>query len=460
MDNDRKINPLVERSKGVFLRALLRRYHEDYRPYNLTTEFAKTRRNRSFVIPMMLLAVVVALGAILVGVSFFVRSRTDQIQISDADLSRVSVNETLDEIKRIESQLRKLELDRDDLARARALELQLTDEQESQALIVLRSQQTDNRAQERALIQTQSLLRRQEIRDRFAAQIAALEGEIGALEQTLLEQSSSETESVLAQQQIFNPQRQLLELELSEQSDYFLQNIATLSQNYSNALAAGRRTISTVEQNLILKYNPIYRDRSIEAAIRSHVVDDVSLAPTTPDAADFFPELLSRAEWAIFIELARNEQALLDRLMAEPYTNSVPDTLQTIRSSGNFLFNRFSAVWSETLRLLRDRTDLLQQYEVAFETLALFNGDSGHIIDAASPNTISAYISESVEVTETTEAWVSRAGEVLRRIRFRFTDEGQPVGYTVEAFSDKTLLPFDRILIIGSQLAAEAAEQQ
>lgn len=96
MDNKREIvsksrqtTDLVERSKLAFLRETVRKYGGKQDQYDLEHEFARTRQNRSRVVPFMLAGLITVCTIAVIGVTWFIQSRSRDITIEVEDRKSV-----------------------------------------------------------------------------------------------------------------------------------------------------------------------------------------------------------------------------------------------------------------------------------------------------------------------------------------------------------------------------------
>jgi hypothetical protein len=90
------IQDLVEQSKLVFLRELATEFQERQAQYNLEEEFAKTKRNRSLLVPMVVMGIVLFFVAGAVGITLYIENRSKDVQVGVHAFEDVNLRDVLD----------------------------------------------------------------------------------------------------------------------------------------------------------------------------------------------------------------------------------------------------------------------------------------------------------------------------------------------------------------------------
>ena len=118
MDNEREVNQnqpqdsgeedgnaLVERSKMLFLQEVLEQAGQEAAQYDVHAEFAKTKRNRSLIVPGVILLLVAVFGVGMYFTTQEIQSSTQDVQVTLGDMEDVDLMEVLDTAQRLENQI-------------------------------------------------------------------------------------------------------------------------------------------------------------------------------------------------------------------------------------------------------------------------------------------------------------------------------------------------------------------
>ena len=115
MDNDGKMNPkpadeatgtdLVEQTKAYFLQVAMDEFRTAQERYNLNDEFAKTKRNRNFVVLLVVSATIIGFGLFAFLFNNHVETQSNKVSISTQEFDDINLRDLLDKAKVLESDL-------------------------------------------------------------------------------------------------------------------------------------------------------------------------------------------------------------------------------------------------------------------------------------------------------------------------------------------------------------------
>ena len=494
MDNERKVNQpsddqtpgtpdtpasggteLIERSKQVFLREIVNEFRRRQQQYDVGTEFAKTRRNRSLMVPLTIIGLIVVFSGVVIAVTQYIQSNSRAIEVDIQDFADVNLREVLDEAQRLQNQLeaaqrelQQLESERNSriqqVQRARDRDIQLLQERELGAAEI--QQRT---AQFNAIAENQIA----GINEEYESQIAELEARIADLRDQIAQYDSRQLEQAREQEEVLNNQQRVFELELEQVREEYETEIATLTERYEEQIAELEAYQAEFEQTirqrhaneiarLIRRYNPDFSGTSIGPLLGS-----------APPAARTFAgiggyssvlaedRVVSRAR---FEELRLQYAAvgeLIDAMQNVPYENSVPAVLNELELRTADLAAGFEAIREglEQTVIGRDEiiaarnTTIAEQQErideflYSLDEFARSNGDTGYILDPRDPGNVVAYINRIRSVDVGSLGYVFRRDdEFVGTIRFVRRD-GRIAAERVETAEGLDLRAFDKVLI-------------
>jgi hypothetical protein len=462
MDNEREVNALVDQSKAVFLKELHREFQERQKRYSLDEEFAKTKKNRSLLIPLLVFGVTV----LLIGAAFFTaswiqqRSQTDVVGLEDA-FSELNLRDVLDTVQRNEAEMQRARTRLRDLLAQRDRRI-LTSENSAQRdiqLIQARNLTQNQRNQEIALVNQRLSTERTAIEEEFAPQIAEVEALIAEIQERIDQYDARQLEQAQQQQEILNTQQQRFELERQQLIQAHQAELLSLSQSHQEEISSLQAFQTQLEQNLterfraeqqaalnqqFNRYNPQFTDGNLQAILQAGAPARSGPSLLSSPLVAELPGSTRAAQLNEQLQQTyQNLELLMARLEAIPYQNSVPPALATSRQltsealrlhSEHQVFLRDSLVSQQTqlataqartrevqeqaeaqLRVLQaqqaaatEMAQLLDQIQFSLRNLARSRGDSGYILDPRKPESVLLFATEPERLVRGTEGFIFR----------------------------------------------------
>lgn len=495
MDNEREMSEerkdpgteLVERSKMIFLQEIVEEFQERQAQYNLAEEFAKTKKNRSFLVPGIILALIVVFSVVVVGVTRYIQTSSRSIQVNIDDFADVNLRDVLDEAQRLQNQLdvtiRELEQTENELANAidqvqreRDRGIQLLDNQ------TLTAAQRQSRVGE---LEAQAQSEIESLQGEYQPRIAELQARIEDLREQIAQYDSRQLEQAREQEEILNNQQRVAELEkqrlretyeaeIDRLTETYESEIArleafqtefeeTIRQRHSEEIAALRQQHRQELADMFATYNPTFTDGELLG-----LLDPGVTAPGSDDwTIERYDSLLAeegvarRGEYIALEERYAEFRRILDRLQAIPYENSITPALSQLEQRSYDLVMRYEDLWTglrdsvldrDSIIAARDRTIAEQRGELdellfALEELTRVNGETGYILDPRDPEEIVVYVSRIRTVQQGAMGYVFRRDdEFVGSVRFVRRD-GRMVAELIDTAEDQEIRAFDKILI-------------
>jgi hypothetical protein len=355
MDNDREIKPdaaddapgthLVEQTKAYFLKAAIDDFRTAQERYNLNDEFAKTRKNRSFVVLAAISATVVAFGLFAFLFNNYVDAKSNQVGISTQEFDDINLRDILDKATVIENDLAlqkaQLKILDDDLAK----NIEKAKGDSNDQLALFRS--TNPKAAD-LQAKSEELAKNLETRIQAITLSAAKAKKptldrIDELGKQLAAFDPRKLEVAKKQEVVLNNERRVYNIERDRMQALLGDQIKQLGVDYGAQLkkrdafirdleTSAHATLVREQERLKLLYNPILTDdqslRLLGQPVDNQRFDRYAMRlPVTYEKAGVIPP----ARIAQANQSLADYDALIKTLNQVPYTNSIPDVLSQLR---------------------------------------------------------------------------------------------------------------------------------
>lgn len=478
--NPAETTQLVEMSKMVFLREIINEFQRKQQQYDLGSEFSKTKRNRSVIVPAVILGLVVVFTGVVIGVTRYIQAQSRAIQVDIQDFADVNLRDILDEAQRLQNQLDVVRRELATVIATRDQQISQVERQRDRDVGLLADQALSaaQRTQREADFRAVADQRIAAINEEFQPQVEELEARIAELEAAIAQYDSRQLDQAREQEQVLNNQQRVFELQIEEVRTTYETEIERLTGNYeneierlenfqqefertirqrhANELAALRAQHAAEVASLTSRYNPNLEDEPVGALLDA---GETPLARSFSRPAPYQPTLgsegaISAADYRNLVAGYQEFADILARMREVPYINSVPDALEQLDQRSRDLIAQYQSIWQTLGASVVDRnatiatqSQEIEQFLFALGEYANFNGDIGYILDPRDPQAIVVYINNVRSVD------VGALGYVFRRDdefvgTIRFVREGERmIARVVDGIAGMELQAFDRVLI-------------
>lgn len=455
------------------------------KPYDLISEFQKTKKNRSPVVPLTLALIVVVVGLGSWGITQIIDQRTKRITVDIKNFEDLNLRDLLDSAKRYN----------DDLDRvARELSVLQTDMQneiasvenkrkaDSDLLLAMNLNPADRDARQKT-IDGSAKQATAAIQRRYASKIAEKRQEITALQEKLAAYDTKSMDQAKKQQEALDNQQKIFEMEKQKLNDFYTARIATLEKSISQEKAdSNKRLQGALDQltkkhaqdlaDLTARYNPTWSaDDSINGLMTSYGTPDASSTPfplVLKNPPPYSP--LDRQSVQQALGVANDIHTLVSKLQSVPYINSIPPTLTAIDSALNRFGLRYLSLLQASSDAIANREDRISQLRTNISDLqdqiSLLRGRvsdfsgaltayvrsinvSGIVIDGKNTSRIllfmdPQYVDDSLSGRT---AWIFRnENESIAEIQIR-RDGDLIIGTIRPSSPDATIASFDKVVL-------------
>ncbi|MCX7786569.1 MAG: hypothetical protein N2442_02585 [Spirochaetes bacterium] len=468
------VRDLVEKSKSLFLQELASEFRQRQAQYNLETEFAKTKQNRSLLVPVVVAGIVLFFLAGAVGVTLYIEKKSREVQVGAQAFESVNLRDVLDTAKRLEQDLSKAKKDLEDLQDSQRAEIEqarLGFQRESE-LIATSTDLTEPAKTERLQAAQLRLNRQlQAIQASYAPRIAAKEKEIQGIQKQMDSYDARQVQRAREQEEILNNQRRLYEMEMERTLKAHANELRELNQRYTREIEGLKKyqqdLVAVLKANhareiasLILKYNPTGVSDAV-APLLTASIDPAVLQARLPR----FNSSLLTAEGLLDVgALSRLSQKLnelgsvLGELKKIPFQNVVPSIIAQIEARQKEVailyeqilevFNRGIQQKNAALRSQEETIRGLNRYVYAVEQLLIQNREQGYVLDPREPRNLLVVVDKLRVVTPGSVARVFRRDdEYIGKIRYE--GEAGKASWVVLELKDpqNPIRPFDKVMV-------------
>lgn len=438
MGNENKVNEIIQRSKEAFLPDELKP-DDQQQVYSLNEEFAKTRKNRSFLFVLKVIAFLIFIIAAAYWGSIFIEWMRKDDEVHITEFEDLRLRDLFDNASRYQSELNGAREGLDNLRlqmQEDILNVKNASARDRESLLAKHLPAAETEAQMKKIGEREEI-RVKAVREGYQRKIAAREGEIGKLNQKIADANKDMKVNVQKADSIMGNYQKLHNIRMARQKEAYEKEIRDLKNYYQRYIEA-----------LVLKYNPVFKSTRIQEILKNGPSATVDI----PHLSSFSDVLRKEHAFskADFDRLRKNFESyavLMDRMLQIPYENSVPPSLQKIDSLSRRITDDYEKLWISLVSVIVKKNKMLQNYRYAFEYHGTLFPENGFIIDPRESDSVRVQLSRIHTVKSGDTGLVFRDDdEYIGKIEFVVTAT-DTTAKIVDLAENKKLRPFDKILI-------------
>ncbi|MCX7632068.1 MAG: hypothetical protein N2Z22_01905 [Turneriella sp.] len=395
--------------------------------YALETEFARTKKNRSWFFYLVAFGFPALIVAATLFITWRVQEKHNQVELAILEFEEIKLKDILDATRNDE---KNLELARRELeslrARYREAQAQLREQTATEMAAIAGLPETERQPQIRR-IQEKQAVESQKIRQEFESKIATQQKIVSDYEKKVQARQKQMAEGVAKAESILSNHERLMKLRLDKQQAEYEKKIA----------------------DLILKYNPNFTEPELRRIVASEKTNFVApRMPTEPFAQDLAREKIAASAQINKLRNTQEEQKkLIARLREIPYTNSVAPALVGIDRRNREITAEYEALLLESVRALRRKNEALASYRAALRELADREREYGYVLDARKSTRLRIYLNPSLRVRPGMRAGVFRKDdEYIGDIEI-YLENDEPMAKVINLAEGKAIAAFDKIYL-------------
>lgn len=436
MANDKQVkNELIVGSR--FLPEEIANIDGGSEVYAFDREFAKTRKNRNWLVFFIICIFVVLIVALSLFVTHYSREKDKQIDVSIQDFEDLRLKEALNSSRLMENnlQIRRNEF-QTLMTEMKNKMLEINNKYLIKENDILNQNLPENSKKERiAELERAENAELESVKASYNPKINDLKGFIGELEREI---NTAERDLARESKNINK---------VGDEDKVYALKMKSLSESHKNGLVALNDYYERYSDYLILKYNPLINSGQVKTSIDHY--SKFSEEKKLREYDDIFAKenIWSRKAYDELRGKIYEQDMLIQRMIGTGYMNSVPPMLISIDNLSNMIVNDYENLWYGLVSKVKDKNSEIEDYKTALDASLKEKPESGYIISVVNTSKISVHINRLITVHEGDTGQVFRTDDqYIGKIEFYKTPEGLKARLVSLAGNTK-MRPFDRILI-------------
>jgi hypothetical protein len=402
--------------------------------YSLEDEFAKTKKNKNWMVLITLLIFVLLISALTFLFTYYSNRKDKNIDINISEFDDLRLREVLNSTR----------LTGNNLLIRRNEMYSLILEMKNQILEI------NNRylAKENAVLDKGG-----SVKDRIADLRRAEQSEINSVvakydakikeKKTLIGELEKEKQE--ADRKLQNENKNIGKA--GDEDKVYAMKMKSLSDTYQGGINLMADYYDRYVRYLVSKYNPVFTSGDLKSNLDRNAKRNEGKILRDYDELFLKENVISKKRFDDLRVKISDHDFLVQRLMGIGYENSIPPALKSISNLSVSIVNDYENLWFGLVTTIKQKNSQIEDYKVALDAVLRERPESGYIISAVNPSKISIHINRLIKVKEGDTAQVFRTDdEYIGKIQFYRTPDGLKAK-VVQLAGSKKMRPFDRILL-------------
>lgn len=405
--------------------------------YSLESEFAKTRKNKNWLVFLIIFLFVAVIVALTVFVTWYSREKDKQIDVSIQDFEDLRLKEALNSARLMENNLQ---------IRRNILHVVLIEMKNKILEVNNRYLARENAVLDKNLGVSATRDKLAELRREETAEVDAIKLQYNSkVEQEKRIINEIEREKIAMERELARESKRIGRV--GDDDRVYAVKMKNLTDSHSSGVSALNDYYDRYTRYLVLKYNPVITSGEIKTAMDKYSKGYQEKKLREYDEIFSRENIWSRKGYDDLRGRIGEQDMLLQRMIGANYQNSVPPLLMSIDNLAGMIVNDYENLWFSLVVKIRSKNAEIEDYKTALDAVLKEKPESGYIISAANPAKISIHINRLITVREGDTGQVFRADDqYIGKIEFYRTPEGMRAK-VVSLAGNNTMRPFDRILI-------------
>jgi hypothetical protein len=440
MGNDKQIKNALEKTKAVFLPEIIENPEGKPVLYSLESEYAKTRKNTPFLLYLFIAGFVVLI--IVISMIFIsVRQRMGKnVDIDIKEFEDVKLKELIESSRKNDDQIASVRKDISLLEedyQNKVEKINQEFERLKEGILAKEMPQSEKKAQLSA-IENDKDIKLRKAGSEYTSKKKEKEKEISDIEKKLKDFGSNVMEKARQYKDILGGEGKLRSMEMNRLSAEYEKKIRDLKEEHRKE-----------KEDLILLYNPVFREKDLQEIIQKTVPDVKSKSKYFSGISDELAEenAISKDGLAALSDDMRKEVSLKERMKQIPYINSMQRSLLHSDSLAKQIFNSYDSILQKMVSSLQGKNLNIKYYGYAFDYLTKSQQENGFVLDPRDRKKVGLYFGKSYKPRNGDTAFVFRTDdEYIATLKIR-TVQGVFVGEVVETAPRRDIRPFDKLML-------------
>jgi hypothetical protein len=405
--------------------------------YSLEDEFAKTRKNKNWLVFVIVLVFIFLIIAFISIFTYYTGEKDKNIDISITEFNDLRLKEILNSSRLAENNIQ---------IRNNELQSLLVEMKNKILEINNRYLVRENAVLDKSMSASASRERIQELKNAEKSEINGVKAQYEAK----ISDKRSQISRIQAEKRAEELKLEKAKKEsgnIGDENKVYAMKMKSLSDSSQSGLTAMADYYNRYINYLILRYNPVFSTAEFKANIDKN--SKKNEVKNLRDYDDLFQKenVISRKRFDDLRLKIDEQDMLIQRLIGVGYENSVPPALRSIDNLSSSIVNDYENLWFGLVSTVRLKNSQIEDYKTALDAVLKERPESGYIISAENPSKISIHINRLLTVKEGGTGLVFRTDDkYIGQIEFYRTADGMKAKVVSLAGSNR-MRPFDRILI-------------
>lgn len=424
MENDKQMkNYSLEKVKQSFLNDDLLTKKSKPEIYSLPEEFAKSKRNKSYLVYGMILLYASAIGLGVYLLTSAEEQKSKRVEINIAEFKQFNLDELLEKKRADEQRLAELQKE---LAKVKADSLEqirkLTPEEQRKAMAEL----------------NQKL---QKLEEEYKAEVNQNKKTLKQLQKTVAkEQKRSEKKAREAEKLAEDYQK------LTEKKNEDLQEI---TERYDKKVAKLQAEFNEELENLVARYNPTFSKGKIAA-----VLDSNFEVPPKDSRNKYLKTLvkggiINQHQFDGLSQKIQSQTVIIESLQEIGFINSIPVALKKLEQVSSSIISDYEAICEKLMGLIDQKNKKTDSMEYALNYLAQNNGADGFVLDTRQSTQLIIYLNGNTSMApgDLAQIYKNNADGVLIAEIQLYPENGLITAKIKKRFGSAKIEPYDKVLL-------------
>ncbi len=434
--------------------------------YDLESEFAKTKRNKSNTVIVTLIITAVCIGLLSFFVSVYIKKQNEKVSVNVEAFDDLNLKQLLDSVSRIQNELNLALTEKSKIDATYKSEVEKAEQTRDSDIYVLDSMKLSkaelNTRKAEIVGRCKNIIL--DLDEKYEKDSADIDRKIADLTNQLAALDSANLERAQQQQAELDSQRQVYELEKNQlvtEYESLISNLnAQMQEVRETSFEERKKAVDTITAKYRAEINaldPIIRDETANSYVSA-----ANKNFANEEQPDFSSILMNET-------LSEKTKFLLDSIQQKynnfnyisafvtglPQENSIPSFSKAMQELTNSMGNDMELLVGELIAVRSSAQDealnlkkLVDAYNFYIDTQLKSAGDAGYVLDPRNPQKIVVYLSPlySADV-DNTKAFIFRKADeyigsvvlVKEAVNFVAVPDSEAVGRLIQ--------PGDRIMI-------------
>lgn len=440
MGNDKQINNALEKSKSVFLPELIENPEGKPILYSLESEYAKTRKNTPFLLYLFIAGFVVLI--IVVSMIFIsVRQRMGKnIDIDIKEFEDVKLKELIESSRKNEDQIALVRKDISLLEEDYQNKVEKINQEFNRLKegIAAKEMSATERSAQISIIESDKNIKLKTAESDYHTKKKEKEKEISTIESKLKDFGTNVMAKAKQYKDILGGEGKLRSMEMN-----------SITANYEKKIRDLKEAQRKEREDLILLYNPVFREKALQEIIQKPVPDAKTKAQYFSGISDdlAMENAISKEGLSALSDEMKREIALKERMKQIPYINSVQRSLLHSDSLAKQIFNSYDTILQKLVSNVQGKNLSVKYYGYALDYLTKSQQENGFVLDPRDKKKVGLYFSKSYKPRNGDLAVVFRTDdEYIATLKIQ-TVQGIFVGEVIDSAAKKEIRPFDKLML-------------